>query len=363
MPVEINDYSFMNTLELYIKARELTEEGKRFALATVVNATGSTPQKAGANALFEAVGPVWGTLGGGCMEAESRRRALLSLDDGAPQLFDLKLDEVTGWDDGLICGGKVKILVQPNPEKLQDIFNRAISARDARQRGLIITVLQHPEQALGTVHWMAEEAIPENVLTREITLLHDALNKADAVTLQCEEGIALYVEPVTPPPSLIIAGAGHIGKALARQGALLGFEVTVIDDREAFANAENIPWATTHLCGDIADSLAEIRTDPQTYIVIVTRGHRHDGAALAACIRKPAAFIGMIGSKRKSLLIKRSLLEERLATREELHRVVSPVGLDIGAVSVDEIALSIAAQLVAVRRKQMLEAASMNIAP
>jgi len=136
--------------------------------------------------------------------------------------------------------------------------------------------------------------------------------------------------------------------------------VTVIDDREAFANAQNLPWATHVICGDISDSIAEMQTDSETYIVIVTRGHRHDGAVLAACIHKPAAFIGMIGSKRKSLLIRKELEEEGIATVAELAKVVSPVGLDLGAESVEEIALSIAAQLVAVRRKGVLDAAAMN---
>jgi len=353
----------MDTLELYKKALELQNAGRRFALASVVHASGSTPQKAGANALFEAAGAVWGTLGGGCMEAESRRRALQSLDVETPLLFDLKLDEVKGWDDGLICGGKVRILVQPNPAKLAEAHAKAVAALALRKRGVLVTVLRHPDFPMGHTLWIPEGEIHSNAVTPAHGELAGILEGNHAQTLCAADDVELFIEPIAPPLALLIAGAGHIGKALARQASLLGFEVTVVDDRETFANADNIPWAKQTICGDIAETVGGMPFDPQSYLVIVTRGHRHDGAVLAACIRKPAAFIGMIGSKRKSLLIRQSLREEGLATEAELARVVSPVGLDIGAESVEEIALSIAAQLVAVRRKRSLSGDTMNYAP
>ena len=137
----------------------------------------------------------------------------------------------------------------------------------------------------------------------------------------------------------------------------------MIDDRPAFASAECHPEAAKTICGEIAGEMSSVEIGPNTYVLIVTRGHRHDGAVLASCIHSGARFIGMIGSRRKSLLIRKSLVEEGVATREEVEQVVSPIGLEIGGQSVEEIAVSIAAQLVAVRRNDRLDAPAKNFLP
>jgi xanthine dehydrogenase accessory factor len=158
------------------------------------------------------------------------------------------------------------------------------------------------------------------------------------------------LEPVVPRPLLLIAGGGHIGQALARQAVLIGFDVTVLDDRPEFADPARFPESATTRCAPVAESIASFPVARDTYIVIVMRGHRHDAEALEACIHAPAAYIGMIGSTRKAALMRQSFLEPGIATEEELDRVFAPIGLDIGAATVPEIATSIAAQLVAVRR-------------
>jgi len=186
----------MSTLELYEKALELHEAGKGFALATVIHTTGSTPQKAGASALFEAAGPVWGTLGGGCMEAESRRRALLSLDNGEPQLFDLKLDEVTGWDDGLICGGKVRILVQPNPAFINSICGKLNEASQKRERGALLTVLQHPELPLGETLWLSENQDNGSSLFNDTQAFYGVMHKTHAPFIYTQGMNEFYAERV-----------------------------------------------------------------------------------------------------------------------------------------------------------------------
>jgi xanthine dehydrogenase accessory factor len=157
------------------------------------------------------------------------------------------------------------------------------------------------------------------------------------------------LESVIPPARLIIAGAGHIGKALARIAVLLDFEITVIDDRPEFANSENIPFADHVLTGDIGNTIAAIEKGPDTYIVIVTRGHKDDANALRACIGSEATYLGMIGSKNKIALMKKEFIENGWATREQWDRIYSPVGLEINSKTVGEIAVSIAAQLVKVK--------------
>jgi xanthine dehydrogenase accessory factor len=159
------------------------------------------------------------------------------------------------------------------------------------------------------------------------------------------------MEPVFPLPRLIIAGAGHIGKALSHLGCLLDFEVTVIDSRLEFANNSRLPDADYIITGNIGELLKKQHKDRNTYIVIVTRGHSDDAEALSACIGSPAAYIGMIGSKPKVALMKKKFIEEGLASEAEWSSIHTPIGLDIGSKTVNEIAVSIAAQLVKLRRE------------
>jgi xanthine dehydrogenase accessory factor len=341
-------------MDFWKRAAQLNAAGTRAVLATVVHATGSTPQKAGARALFEAGGAVHGTLGGGCLEAEARQRALHALDTGQPAAFDLRLDDIDGWDDGLVCGGKVRIFVDPHWSQSADAYESARAARKDRKPGTLVTALAHPQLRAGHVAWVPEGGtLPVDFATGT----HPA--KGPRHLLQAEAEWLL--EPVVPAPRLVIAGAGHIGKALAHFGALLDFEVTVVDDRPAFANPANLPEATHIHCGDIAEELTRLALDAQSFVAIVTRGHRHDAQALAACIHAPVAYLGLIGSRRKSLLLRRRLVEEGLATEAEIARVVTPMGLDLGGQSVQEIALSIAAQLVAVRHRGVAEAGALRV--
>jgi xanthine dehydrogenase accessory factor len=163
--------------------------------------------------------------------------------------------------------------------------------------------------------------------------------------------MAVLVEPVIPNPSLLIAGGGHVGQALARMAVPLGFDVTVVDDRPEFTHAALFPDGVSTRCGDIAKEVASFPVTSDVFIVLVTRGHKQDAEALEVCIHKPGAYIGMIGSKRKVAMIRKSFIESGLATESELDCVFAPIGLDIGAITVPEIATSIAAELVAVRRK------------
>jgi len=165
------------------------------------------------------------------------------------------------------------------------------------------------------------------------------------------EQTCVLVEPMIPPPRLVIAGGGHVGQALARQAALAGFDILVLDDRDEFTDPALYPPGVLTRRGDVAAELASLRPDGETYVAIVTRGHRHDRAALAACVASPAAYVGMIGSRRKVAMVRRDLLAAGEATPDQLERLYAPIGLDIGAETVPEIAASIVAQLIAVRRR------------
>ncbi|HSQ79097.1 MAG TPA: XdhC family protein, partial [Candidatus Bathyarchaeia archaeon] len=162
-----------------------------------------------------------------------------------------------------------------------------------------------------------------------------------------------FIEPVRPLPRLVIAGAGHVGRAVARLGSLLDFSVTVIDDREEFANIANVPDADEIVAADIGEAIKAVEDSPDNYFVIVTRGHQKDAEALRAAIGRPAAYIGMIGSRRKIELMECEFLENGWATKDEWAAVHAPIGLDIGSRTVEEIAVSIAAELVKVRSARL----------
>jgi xanthine dehydrogenase accessory factor len=166
--------------------------------------------------------------------------------------------------------------------------------------------------------------------------------------LICGGTLEIFVEPILPPPLLYIFGGGHISSAVARVAGASGFSVNVADDREAFSNTERFPMADK-LYTTYEDAFAQIVPNSSSYLLIVTRGHRDDMRVLAWAVRTDARYIGMIGSKRKVLSVYKALEKEGYSP-EEFERVHAPVGLDIGALTPEEIAVSITAELIAVRR-------------
>lgn len=298
-------------------------DGEPFALGVLSGIKGSSPQKQGAKALFFADGRIVGTLGGGCLEAEIQDRARRALRTGEPATFDLVLDHDFGWDDGLICGGKVS--------------------------GLIL-----PRAAESAALW---EELARRERTRTWGVRHDfSIDWADTA-----EGVAAtaahwrYRETVFPPCALWIAGSGHVAQAVAPLAAHVDFAVKVFDDRPTFANRQFFPEAAEFRIGSWDDLLKESLPQRPTLGLIVTRGHQRDALVLAEWVRRPFAFLGMIGSRRKQRLIFDQFLADGLATEAELARVVCPVGVDIQSVSVPEIGVSIVAQLIQ-RRAELLRA-------
>ncbi|MBC7785376.1 MAG: XdhC family protein [Burkholderiales bacterium] len=297
-----------------------TNANESLAVCMVAAAHGSTPQKVGATMLVLRDGQSLGTLGGGCVEAEVRKRALQLIEERRGALLRFQLDHDYGWDDGLVCGGTMTMAVQV----VSNAKDAAAwhEARAALRAGEPATLRMSVPDDTGQAHHFA----------------HDVL----------------------PTPHLVVAGAGHVGMALGQIAQKLEFDLTIIDDRPDYASAERFP-GTDCIVGEIQNELARIAIHRHTYVVIVTRGHRHDATALAAVIRSPARYIGLIGSKRKILTILRQLADDGVP-QELLSRVHAPIGLNIGAVTPAEIAVSIAAELVAVRRgKSAAPIAAMRI--
>src|SRR5713101_1283228 len=284
-------------------------EGQPFALGIISGIKGSSPQKKGAKALFYLDGRIQGTLGGGCLEAEIQDRARRALLNQTPALFDLVLDHDFGWDDGLICGGKVSGLILPQAAEAGEIWRKLAEARQ-------------------TLTWGVKEDFSIGLVEK------------------VEEQGWLYQETVSPPCALWIAGSGHVAQAVAPLALQLDFAVTVFDDRPTLANSQYFPAGTKFRVDFWERLLKEPLPQRPTFGLIVTRGHQHDALVLLDWVPRPFVFLGLIGSKRKRRLIFEQFVEDGIATEEQLARVACPDGLDIQAVSVPEIAVSVVGQFI-----------------
>jgi xanthine dehydrogenase accessory factor len=167
--------------------------------------------------------------------------------------------------------------------------------------------------------------------------------------LVCGGTVLVYIEPVLPDPHLVILGAGHVGKMLAKLARFTGFRVTVVDDRKEFANPENVPDASELLVTDFERAFEGVSVETGTFIVVATRGHNHDLDAIKAALRTGASYIGLLGSRRKKALLNKAL-EESGFSQDDIDRIISPVGLEIGSVTPEEIGVSIIAQIIQKRR-------------
>jgi xanthine dehydrogenase accessory factor len=298
---------------------EAARGGEPVALGIITDVKGSSPQKVGAKALFYADGRIQGTLGGGCLEAEIQQRAVQSLRTGQGATFDLLLDHDFGWDDGLMCGGKVCGLILPNAQKAGAEFWGDLAARQKTMTWGVkgdYSVSSAPQVDVG------------------------------AVGTPSPTSDWLYQETITAPCALWIAGAGHIAQAVAPLALQLDFSVTVFDDRPALASHQFFPPEVA-LQADVWEKLLALPLPAApSFGLIVTRGHRHDALVLKEWIHRPFVFLGMIGSARKARTMFEHFADEKLATPGELQRVACPVGVKIRSQSPQEIAVSVMAQFI-----------------
>ena len=341
-------YSFPKLLETLA-----AESG--LVLATVVRTDGSTPQVVGASAIFSKAGLIAGTVGGGLVEARVAEGAARALADGRPRLITVSLEADPSDAEGAICGGTARVLVDPGVEASRSVFAAALEGFKKRRRGVLAGRIRPGRDDAVAVErgWLPEGApgLAGDPVFGELApeIVGAVIAEGRPRLLGETQERMWFVEPVLPLARLIIAGAGHVGRAVARLGRMLDFSVTVIDDREEFANIVNVPDADEILAADIGEAVGAVEDSPDNYFVIVTRGHQKDAEALRAAIGREAAYIGMIGSRRKIELMECEFLENGWATKDEWAEVHAPIGLDIGSRTVEEIAVSIAAELVKVR--------------
>jgi xanthine dehydrogenase accessory factor len=374
-------------MTVYRQLADLAAAGEAVATATVIAARGSTPREVGAKMLVRRSGAIVGTVGGGCGEAQVFWEAARALDEDAPRVTEVDLTGDLNDLSQTNCGGVMEVFVdclrwdRPRPGGVPDAeVVRAVGAAAAARRPVVVVTVTNPAEATGLgagAKWVlgADGALlgapPAGLrpLVREAAAA--ALQAGRSQRLRVREGagaweraedggVGLFVEVITPSPELLVVGAGHIAQPLVAMGKLLGFHVTVIDDRRAFADRERFPDADEIAVGRIEDLLRDWRIGPATYLVLVTRGHQFDEAALKVVIGADAAYIGMIGSRRRVREVFRHLAAAGVP-EERIARVHAPIGLAIGAESPAEIAVAIAAELVQVRRARA-EAANLSAA-
>ncbi len=254
-------------MDIYSEIAKLRKEGRKAALATIIQVQGSIPSYESSKILIRDDGSIAGTVGGGCVEAEVWSVAQDVMREEKPRRLHFNLNAQPEYDNGLVCGGSLDI----------------------------------------------------------------------------------FVEPILATPTLYLFGGGHVSLSISRIARVAGFDTVIADDREAFANKERFPDALETHAGEWSAIFPRLKPNEFSYLVIATRGHKGDLECLHWAVTAPAKYVGMIGSRRKLVEFYKALENQGVAPAQ-LERVHSPVGLDIGALTPEEIAVSVVAEMIAVRR-------------
>ncbi|MDR1727480.1 MAG: XdhC family protein [Acidobacteriota bacterium] len=351
---------------MYQQIKQLLAEGETLAVATIVSTLGSTPREVGAKMIVTASGEILGTIGGGCGEAEVRRRAVEAIRSRKPEMVKVELLDDIESDSPAVCGGVldafidtwgkdsgVAVRLAGELEEIARVGNAAVLASVLSVDGVADAapgdkcLVRNGEVRCGDIR----DAGLQAAILREAAVREE---REDCLrtTLELSGGrkAEVFFEVMTAVRKVVIVGAGHLAIPLAAFTKILGFHTTVMDDRVVYANRERFPDADEVLVGDMAETLRGLEITPQTYIVLITRGHQFDEPCLREVIRSNARYIGMIGSRRRIKACFIRFRDEEGISEELLKRVHAPIGLDIQAESPEEIALAIAAELVKVRR-------------
>jgi xanthine dehydrogenase accessory factor len=315
------------------------------ALASVAKRHGSLPMSATAKMLVIAGGARIGTVGGGCLEAEIIERAHDVLQSRAPALSSHSLNAELAGDYGLTCGGTAEVFIEPvfADERLAAVYAAAAAVMGRGERAVMATGVDWSDGVIKTL------VNPDNYIGADNAGVRSAIAEFDSMSElpRLENGV--LVESISGKPRLVVFGAGHVGARLAEAAAFAGWRVTVADDRADFADARRLPFAERVVVCDFHDVLGAVQLDAETYVVIATRGHQHDVVLAGQLVPRALRYLGMLGSRRKVALTAKVLREWGI-TDEAIGQVHAPVGLSIGADTPEEIAVSVVAEMISVRR-------------
>jgi len=350
--------------EIYEKVIELCENKHFSVMATIIRQTGSAPRGVGTKFVIMEDGSFVGTIGGGRLEAQVLEGAKEVFKTHLPARLNFILKGTDVEKTDMLCGGDAEVFLEPvSPENLsqRQIFRRVVDLIKRDGTGMMVTVvntdrwqkdevpkllLEVGAQSTGSLP--GEKEIEEGLAGETDRILKK--RQPENIFYKDREGneLEVYVEPVMKEPVLYIFGGGHVSLQIVPLAARVGFRVVVIDDRPEFVDPKKFPDAAEVHEYPFEGVLNRLQVDGSSYLVIVTRGHMHDRTVLTQSLRCNAKYIGMIGSRRKKAILYKKLLEEGF-TQDELDRVYSPIGLDIGGETPEEIAVSIVAELIKVR--------------
>ena len=354
----------MDSLELLTSINAELQAGRPVCRAVIVDSQGSSPRGKGACMAVLQTGGIRGTIGGGALEAEVSQRAMNALETGWHEVLAY---EMTGGEQaqaGMICGGRVSVMIDPllpNDPHARNVYAAAEAlARRGGRGGLITTYRPGAGGEARILRLLVVEGGQPVGSNRLFKALAPELEESfDSLCGGGSVGNALHFKEKSPgeyqlceiiqaKPTVILMGAGHVSQALAALLPGLGFEVVAVDDRPEFANQERFPMARTLVVEGFESAMDGLDSGPHVYVVIMTRGHSHDQKVLAQALDRDLAYLGMIGSRKKTTTIYNNLISQGFSS-EAMERVHSPIGLDIGAQTPEEIAVSIAGELISVR--------------
>jgi xanthine dehydrogenase accessory factor len=342
-----------NQIDFYKALVNWMGEKPAVVMATVISLSGSGPREPGAAMLIDTNANTVGTVGGGALEAHVMKDAESVFRENRPLCKTYRLTNQQASDIGMLCGGTVEILIDYLRNTTHGkLFKHILSRLESNQSVVRMTSIYLMDEQVTTCYGFASGDFMEtgalDMTGIDQTMISSKIEDT-LPSLLGDKTLRYFFQPLKAPDRAYIVGAGHVGEALAPVCAHVGFVPTVIDDREEFANKNRFPSAENVLVIDTYENcLKNVSVNETGYIVIVTRGHAHDQTVLSHALKTDAAYIGMIGSKRKRNETYAALKEQGYSDTD-LDRVHCPVGLDIGAQTPAEIAVSIVAEMIAVR--------------
>jgi xanthine dehydrogenase accessory factor len=325
-------------------------EGLPVAVATVVQTWGSAPRAVGAKMAMTSDGRIAGSVSGGCVEGavfESGREILAS---GRPKLLHFGVTDDRAWEVGLACGGKIEVFVAPLDDEVFPALERELAAE---RPAILATVIRGPEGELGRKRLRFHDGRTAGSLGPDLDAVADAAaaevqREGRSRRVEAAPDRELFLDALLPSPTLVVVGGVHIAIALTELARAMGYRTIVVDPRKAFGNAQRFPGVDRLLNAWPDEGLRQAGLHTATAVAVLTHDPKLDDPALREALRSDAFYVGALGSQRTQEKRRKRLLEEGL-TEEELARLHAPIGLALGGRTPEEIALSVMAQIVAVR--------------
>ena len=341
----------------------LSAKGERMALATIVAVRGSTYRRPGARLLVPEDGSPVGNISGGCLEGDVADMARVVMDEGRARLagWDLTADDDAVWGLGLGCNGAIEVFIEP-AEKAAEVAGALRVALEEERPISVVTVVESSHAGVepgarlvvrpdGTSDGsLGDAAIDATAVEASRALLREERSEVRAIA----EGVRAFVEVLDPPLRLVVCGAGHDAIPLVRAASVLGWNVTVVDDRPAFLTHARFPEATAFVSVDEPEDAAKAaEVDERTFAVVMTHNFLRDKEYVRSLLGSPAAYVGMLGPGARTERLLMELRDEGVevagTNRERIH---GPAGLDLGGEGPEEIAQAIVAEIVAVKRRR-----------